>query len=119
MSPAPRSRLKNASSCVTESRMLALCSPALAFFGIRAVAEQPLEGHARIHFRRQRLYRRRPRHAVRVGAAVAPVAVAEVAVLFDAELNRRQDGALAVLLRDQLVDRNAQVRADGISARAR
>ena len=68
--------------------------------GAGAVAEQPLEHHARVDLRRQRLRRRRPRDRVGVGAAVAPVAVAEVAGVLDAELQRRQDRVLPVLAGD-------------------
>src|SRR5206468_9078243 len=52
----------------------------------RAVAEQALEDHSRIDFRRERLRRRRPRDGVGVRAAVAPVAVAEIAGVFHAKL---------------------------------
>ena len=87
--------------------------------GAGAVAEQPLEHDARVHLRRQRLRRRRPGDRVRVGAAVAPVAVAEVAGVLDAELQRRQDRVLPVLAGDVLIDRDAEERADGVPPRPR
>ena len=51
-----------------------------------------------------------------VKTSVASKPAAEVPIFFDAQLKRRQDGALAILLRDQLVDRDPQVRTDRVSA---
>src|SRR5262249_13099160 len=90
---------------------------ALALFGARAVAEQPLEYDARVGFSGQRLRRRGPGDRVRVRAAVSPVAVAVIAGVFDAELERRQDRVLAVLGRDHLIDRRAEKRAHRVAPR--
>ena len=119
-SPSPRPRLERAQLArhrVEDAGvLLAALEPLL---GARAVAEQALEHDARVHLRRQRQRGRGPRDRVGVGAAVAPVAVAEVPGVLDAELNRRQDRVLAVLLRDHLVDGHAEVRADRVAPRAR
>ena len=119
-SPSPRSALERAELARHRIEdagvLLAALEPLL---GAGAVAEQALEHDARIDLRRQRQRGRRPRNRVGVGAAVAPVAVAEVAGVLDAELDRREDRVLAVLLRDHLVDRHAQVRADGVAPRTR
>src|SRR5215475_10229014 len=58
------------------------------FVGVGAIAEQPLECHTRIDLSRQRSRRSRPGNGVRVGAAIAPIAVARVVTrILDAELN--------------------------------
>src|SRR5262245_40371474 len=58
------------------------------FVGVGAIAEQPLECHTRIDLGRQRSRRSRPGNGVRVGAAIAPIAVARVVTgILDAELN--------------------------------
>ena len=90
-----------------------------ALLEARAVAEQPLEHDARVGLRRQRFGGRRPRNRVGVGAAVSPVAVAVVARVLDAELERRQDGVLAVPGRDHLIDRRTEKRAHGVAPRTR
>ena len=81
-----------------------------ALLGRAAVAEHALEHDLRVQLHRQRGRRRRPRDAVRVGAAVAFAAVARVrAGIFDGELHRREQVVLSDLLRDHLVDRRAVV----------
>src|ERR1019366_6111200 len=85
-----------------------LLAPREALLRTRAVAEQALEGHARIHFGGKRLRGRGPGDRVRVGATVAPVAVAEITGVLDAELKGGQDRVLAVLVGDQLIDGDAQ-----------
>ena len=81
-----------------------------SLLGRAAVAEHALEHDLRVQLHRQRGRRRRPRDAVRVGAAVAFAAVARVrAGIFDGELHRREQVLLSDLLRDQLVDRRAVV----------
>ena len=55
-----------------------------------AVAEQPLEDHARIVLGRQRRRRRPPRQRVHVDAAVAVLAVADQVIQIERELERRQ-----------------------------
>ena len=102
---------------VENARVALPVAPSL--FRARAIAEQPLEHHARVDLRRQRLRRRRPRDRVGVGAAVAPVAVAEVAGVLDAELQRREDRVLPVLVGDVLVDGDAQERAHRVASRPR
>src|SRR5262245_30800868 len=87
--------------------------------GARAVTEQALEDDAGIHFGRQRLGRGGPGDAVGVRAAVAPVAVAIVARVFDAELQRREDRVLPVPAGDHLVDGRSKIGADGVSPRPR
>ena len=59
---------------------------ASSFRRARSVAEQALEHEAWVHLGRQRLRRRRPGDAVGVRAAVAPVAVAVITRVLDAEL---------------------------------
>src|ERR1043165_5733559 len=78
--------------------------------GARAISEQTLEGHARIDLGRQRLRRGGPGYRVGVGAAITPVAIPEVADIFDAKLDGRQYRVLAILVRDQLIDRDTEVR---------
>src|SRR5207247_1184798 len=95
-----------------------LLSSGSPFLRTCSVTEQPLESHTRIDFCRKRLCGRRPRDAVRVGAAITKVATAEIAGVFDTELKRRQYRVLAPLLRDQLIDRHAKVRTYGVSTRA-
>src|SRR6185436_1498236 len=75
-------------------------------FRARAIAEEPLERHTRIYLRRQWRRRRRPGDRVRIRAAVSPVAIAEVARVLDAELQRRQDRVLPVLVGDELIYRH-------------
>ena len=88
-SPGPRSFLKSASSWVTESRMLAFCFlPASALFGVRSVAEQALEGHARIDFGRQRLRGVGPGYASWCTRSCIPsCSCRNCRRVFDAELN--------------------------------
>ena len=84
--------------------------PCGALLGRAAVAEHALEHDLRVQLHRQRGRRRRPRDAVRVGAAVAFAAVARIrAGIFDRELHRREQVVLSDLLRDQLIDRGAVV----------
>src|SRR5688572_16218951 len=52
------------------------------------VSEQALEHDPGVDLRRQRRRWRRPRNGVGVGAAVTPVAVPEVAGVFDTQLQR-------------------------------
>src|ERR1700723_736842 len=73
----------------------ALLSSQAPLFRTPSVAEQPLERHARIDLRGKGLGRRRPRDAVRVGTAITPIAVSEIAVLLHAELNGFEDRILA------------------------
>src|SRR5438093_13506565 len=73
-----RHRVENA--CV-------LFSSGKPLFGAGSIAEQSLEGDTRIDFGGKRLRRRRPGDRVRIRAAVAPVAVAEVAGVLNSELN--------------------------------
>ena len=94
-------------------------SIAPSFFRARAIAKQPLEHHARVDLRRQRLRGRRPRDRVGVRAAVAPVAVAEVAHVLDAELQRRENRVLPVLVGDVLIDSDSQERAHRVASRPR
>src|SRR4029077_2237508 len=75
-----------------------------------SVAEQALESHPRIHFRGKRLRGRCPGYAVGVCTAVTPVAVTEIAVFLDPQLDGFQDGVTAIFLGDQLIDRHSQVR---------
>src|SRR5262245_11630212 len=92
-----------------------LFSARQALFGICSVAEQTLESHARVHFSRQRLGCGRPRYGVGVRAAIAPVAIAEVRRVFDAKLNGGQYRVATVLVRNQLVDRDAQIGTNRVS----
>ena len=77
--------------------------------GRAAVAEQPLEQHARVGFGRQRRGRRRPRQVVLVDAGEAVVAVADLRDQVGAELERRDRRAAADLLRGDLIDRDAEL----------
>ena len=75
-----------------------------------AVAVEALEHELRVDLVRQRLVRRRPRHRVRVGAAVSPAADAGVgAGVLDGQLDRRQQRVLPVLARHDLIDADAAV----------
>src|SRR5437870_2125138 len=101
-----RDRIQNAGVLLSSSRsLLRACS----------VAEQPLESHARIDLCRKGLGGRRPRDAIRVGAAITKVATAEIAGVFNPELKRRQYCVLPPLLRDHLIDRDAQIRTHCVS----
>src|SRR5204863_8177749 len=91
---------------VQQAERLLAARPALA--QVVAVAEQPFEDHLWIVLHRQRRRVALPRNRVAVGAAQA-VAAAD-ARTFDRELERRQRRVLTQLLRDDLVDRDAQVR---------
>ena len=55
-----------------------------------AVAEEALEEGARIEDRRQRLGLAAPREVVGVGAGVAGIAIARLARVFEADLERRE-----------------------------
>ena len=72
-----------------------------------ADAEQQIEHGARVADHRQRLIRRRPADRVGIGARVAIRAAARLVDVLDAQLHRRNRGALAVLLRVVLIDRRA------------
>src|SRR5207247_3979205 len=101
-----RDRIQNAGVLPSSgSSLLRTCS----------VAEQPLESHTRVDFCRKRLRGRRPRDAVRVGAAITKVAAAEIAGVFNPELKGRQYRVLTPLLRDQLIDRDAKIRTHCVS----
>src|ERR1700674_1596443 len=52
----------------------------------RSIAEQALEGHTRVDFRRKRLRGRDPGYGVGVCAAIAPIAIAEIADILNPEL---------------------------------
>ena len=70
-------------------------------------AEQPFEHQPRVRLRRHRRGRAAPREAVRVGAAVAGVAVADRARLVAAELDRREPRVAADRVCGDLIDRDA------------
>ena len=72
-------------------------------------AEHPLEGHARVDLHRQRRGFAGPGDRVHVGAAVARHAAADVAgEVLGGELERRERRVLADLLRQHLVDGDAE-----------
>src|SRR4030095_7259882 len=74
------------------------------------------ESYTWIDFRRKRLRGCRPGNAVGVGTAVTEVTTAEIAGVFHGELKSRQYGVVHPLWRDQLIDRDAEIRTDSISA---
>ena len=80
---------------------------------IDARAEQPLEEHARIEDRRQRLRLAPPRQVVGVGAGVAGVAIAGLARVVHAELERREARLVADLVGDDLIAGDARLDVDG------
>ena len=80
-----------------------------AFFGVRAVAEQARENHARIDFHRQRRRRCAPGNRIHVGATESDVAGADQpAEIFGGQFERRQRRLLPDLLRRDLIDRHAR-----------
>ncbi len=78
-----------------------------------AGAEQALEQHARIEHRRQRLRLAAPRQVVGVGAGIARVAVAGLARIVHAELERGEARLVADLVGDDLVAGDARLDVDG------
>ena len=78
-----------------------------ALGGGAAVAEQPLEHDARVHFGRQRRGRRPPRHGIRVEAVGAAVAGNRRRAL-ERQLQRRQARVLADRRRSDLIGGRAQ-----------
>src|SRR5262245_4944762 len=88
-----------------------------AFLWTCSITEEPLEREARIYFGWKGLRRGWPRNAVRIRTAVTKVATAEVSGVLDSELERRQNRVLPPFLGDELVDRHAEIRADGIATR--
>src|SRR5262245_9742226 len=94
-----------------------LLSSRQPLFGIRSITEQALESHARVDLRRKRLRGGRPGYGVGVGAAIAPVAIAEIGSVLHTELDGGQYRVLAVLIGDQLIDGNTQVRTHCVSSR--
>ena len=105
--PGAEIALEGLSCSTTASRMLALCSRSRRrSCDTGAVTEQPLE--LRIDARAEPVGDAGDR--VRVRAAVAPVAVAEIAAI------RRDERIMsAVLPGDQLIDRRPKVGADGVA----
>ena len=80
----------------------------LALFRRAAIAEKPLEDHARIDLHRQRRGGRAPGDRIHVAAAIAGVACADHAGhVFGGEFERRIARALADVLRGNLIDRDA------------
>ncbi len=78
-------------------------------------AEHALEGHARIDLHRQRLGLRRPGDRVHVRAAIPRHAAADVArKVLRRELERRKRRFLAMLFREDLVDRDADANVLGL-----
>ena len=78
-----------------------------------AGAEQPLEQHARIEDRRQRLGLAAPRQVVGVGAGVARIAVAGLPRVVHAELERGEARLVTDLVGDDLVAGDAGLDVDG------
>ena len=72
-----------------------------------AVAEQPREYPARVVLVGQRRGGRAPGDGVAVGAAIAGIAAADHPHVLQPELQRRQRGLAADLLRQDLIDRHA------------
>ena len=103
-------RPSRATSATSASRMLWSSlmpgEPAGAVAAV-AVAEQPLENHARVDLHRQRRGRAAPRDRVRVGAAVAGVARPEHLGVFHGHLERADLGFLAQRARRDLIHRDA------------
>src|SRR6185295_4737422 len=64
-----------------------LLSSLHAFFRIGSVSEQSFESDARIDLRRKRSSRVGPRDRIGIGAAITPVAIAEIGGVFHSELN--------------------------------
>ncbi len=78
-------------------------------------SEQPLEHGARVDLHRLRCGRRAPRDRVRVGAAVAARAGADVSgEVRGREFERRKRRVLPNLLRDDLIDRRAAAHVLGL-----
>src|SRR6516162_266028 len=94
-----------------------LFAPRQPLLRTRSIAEQALESDTRIDFGRERLVGRTPGYGVGICAAIAPIAISKIADVLHPELNGRQDRVPAVLVRDQLVDRDAQRRAHRVSSR--
>src|SRR5262245_7794642 len=86
---------------------------------VRTVAEQAFKSDARIDFGRKRRRRIDPGNGVGICAAVTPIAIPEVCRVFDTQLDGRQDRVVAIFFRDELIDRYAQIRTDGITPRPR
>ena len=85
-----------------------------AILGRPGTAEQPLERDARIDLHRQRRGLARPRDRVHVRAAVAGHAAADIArEILRRVLERRKRRLLADVLREHLVDRNADANVLG------
>ena len=77
-----------------------------ALLGRARLAEQPFEHHARVDLHRQRRRRRAPADRVRVDAAEADRARADIArEVLRGQLQRRKRRVLADLLGDHLIDR--------------
>ena len=80
---------------------------ALRPIGTGTRSEQPLEDQFRVHFFRERLRRRSPRHRRGVDARIARVTVARHRARFAADLKRGQTRLIADARRGHLIDRHA------------
>ena len=92
----------------------AVACAAVHVFGAQdhAGTEQALEQHARVEHRRQRLRLAAPRQVVGIGAGIARVAVAGLARVVHAELERGEAGFVTDLVGDDLVAGDAGLDVD-------